>query len=150
MDNHGYVLAPLTVRSVNHHDTVLFPESFHALIDLADLFHFDLMGAALTLDAGFDSVVNHELIRSYGLEPVIKPNRRGTKDAEKIQQRLETFRDDLYTERYKVERVFAWQDTYRKLVIRYERLQCIHLGFKYVAYTLMNLRGLLRSRRNSL
>ena len=37
----------------------------------------------------------------------------------------------------------GWEDIYRKLVIRYERLQCTHLGFKYLAYSMINLRWLI-------
>ncbi|MBI5222099.1 MAG: transposase [Candidatus Magasanikbacteria bacterium] len=50
------------------------------------------------------------------------------------------FNDEIYKERFKIERTFAWQDTYRKLVTRYERLESIHNGFKYLAYSMVNLR----------
>jgi transposase len=55
----------------------------------------------------------------------------------------ENFNEEIYKERFKIERTFAWQDTYRKLVIRYEKLECTHLGFKHLAYTMINLRQML-------
>ena len=50
------------------------------------------------------------------------------------------FNEPIYKKRFVIERVFAWQDTYRKLVTRYEKLEATHAGFKYLAYAVMNLR----------
>lgn len=130
------------VRPVNEHDTTLFPDSLDGLADFASLISLDLTGSYLTLDSGFDSEYNKWLIQSHGLAPVIKPNRRGTKDEKKINRMYENFNEKIYKERFTIERTFAWQDTYRKLVIRYERLESTHNGFKYLAYAVMNLRAL--------
>jgi transposase len=145
-DNHGHCIAPLVVRAVNVHDSVLFPESLHALMESADLLNLSLVGSYVTLDSGFDSETNRELIRSYEMIPAIKPNHRGTKDTEKREERDEAFRDveHIYKERHRVERSYAWEDTYRKLVIRYEKLQCTFLGFRYLAYSMMNFRDVFK------
>lgn len=115
---------------------------------MADLVGFDLEQSSLTLDAGFDSGQNKVCVRRLKMTPVIKPNPRGTKDEKKIERMYDDFNEQLYKERYKIERTFAWADTYRKLVIRYERLDATHNGFKYLAYSVMNLRVFFR--RNSL
>ena len=57
---------------------------------------------------------------------------------------------ELYKERYKVERTFGlffrctaerdWQDTYRRLTISYDRLEEIRLGFRHLAYAMINFR----------
>lgn len=143
----GNVIAPLVVRSVNQHDNALFPESLEKLLDNAHWLGLNLIGTYFTLDAGFDSEANRVMIRWHGLIPVIKPNRRGTKDEKKLIQRYDDFKEKIYKERYKIERTFAWQDTYRKLVIRYEKLECTHLGFKYLAYAVMNLRTFFTENR---
>lgn len=128
------------VRSVNTHDNVLLPESFEKLIDTADLLGIDLTGSYLTLDAGFDSQANKTMIAWHELIPVIHPNVRNTKDEEKKELLFTDFNEPVYRERIKIERCFAWQDKYRKLVIRYEKLQATHLGFKYLAYSMINFR----------
>lgn len=130
------------VRPVNNHDSTLFPDSLDGLADFASLISLDLTDSYLTLDSGFDSEYNKQLIQFHGLTPVIKPNRRGTKDEKKINRMYENFNEKIYKERFKIERTFAWQDTYRKLVIRYEKLEATHTGFKYLAYAVMNLRVL--------
>jgi len=137
------VVAPLTVRAVNEHDTELFPHSFDALIDIAHLLDLDVKGSHITLDPGFDSMRNKWLIDFHGLVSVIKPNRRQTRQ-DLLNAKLDRFEEvkRIYKERYKIERTFAWQDNYRKLVIRYEKLQCTFLGFRYLAYSMINLRAL--------
>jgi Circularly permutated YpsA SLOG family len=45
-----------------------------------------------------------------------------------------------YKLRHTVERGFAWEDKYRKLVIRYERLEATFKGFRYLAAALVNYR----------
>ena len=45
-----------------------------------------------------------------------------------------------YKERYKVERTFGWQDTYRRLAVSYDRLEEIRLGFRHLAYAMINFR----------
>lgn len=141
-DNRGNIIAPLVVRPVNHHDTLLFNESFFGLLEVADMLEWDLQKVPITLDSGFDSEANHVTIAGQGLMPIIYPNPRNLKDQEKIDALWESFEPyrETYRQRHRIERSFAWEDVYRKLVIRYERLQCTHLGFKYLAYSMVNLR----------
>lgn len=140
MENHGFVIAPLVVRPVNNHDTILFPDSLDQLTDFASLISMDLAGNYLTLDSGFYSAYNHELIRSHEMIPVIKPNRGPLKDEKKIEAMYANFNERIYKKRFAVERTFAWQDTYRKLAQSYERLEATRSGLKYLAYSLVNLR----------
>ena len=134
------MIAPPVVRPVNNHDTTLLPDSIDRLTDFASLIGLDLTGSYLTLDSGFYSDYNRWLIRFHGMIPVIKPNRRGIKDETKLETMYVDFNEPIYKQRFKIERVFAWQDTYRKLAVSYERLEATRLGFKYLGYSLMNLR----------
>lgn len=144
MDNHGFVIAPLVVRPVNETDIALFPESFDQLTDLADLIGLDLKGSYLNLDAGFDSDANKVMIRYQEMRPNIKVNPRGTKDKSKLAERSKDFNEEIYKERFTIERTFAWQDVYRRVATSYDRLESTRLGFKYLAYSLINLRCFVR------
>ena len=64
------MLAPLVVRPINHHDNVLFNESFFGLMEVVDLLELNIDGSYLTLDCGFDSEANQVTIRGQGLIPV--------------------------------------------------------------------------------
>lgn len=143
MENQGYVVAPLVVRPVNVSDTVLLPACVEGFMDLADVLGLDTSGSCSTWDAGFDSSHNHDRLLFHGWIPVIKPNLRAQKNQERINERLDAFDEKIYKQRIKVERTYAWQDSYRKLAVRYEILEATHIGFKYLAYSMMNLKTLI-------
>jgi len=47
----------------------------------------------------------------------------------------------IFKERFRtIERIFAWEDKYRRLLLRFERQSEVHYAFKTLAYTLINLR----------
>ena len=65
----------------------------------------------VTLDPAFDSAGAAEEIEMHELVPIIKkPNPRGAKDKAKLHEQFEKFDEvkEIYKERYKVERSFAW------------------------------------------
>ena len=119
---------------------VILPESLSKLISFTASIGLNLEGSAITLDSGFDSQTNKELIRKQKMRPVISPNRRNTKKPIVIARMYRWFDKEIYKERYKVERTYGWQDTYRKLAISYDRLEEIRLGFRNLAYAMINFR----------
>ena len=46
----------------------------------------------------------------------------------------------IHALRMHVERTFAWEDKFKRLLLRFERIQQRHYGMKLMAYTLINLR----------
>lgn len=141
-DNFGNILAPSILAAVHVNDSKLFPDSLHSLTTAARTAGIDLFGSFLTLDPAFYGELNQRIIQEAGLIPVIKPNHRNTKDPKIIQQREEVFADlkPIYHLRFAVERQFAWEDKYRKLVIRYETKQEIATGGRLLAASLVNFR----------
>jgi hypothetical protein len=139
------VLAPFAVNPVNVSDTVLFDRSFTSLLEIADELHWNLRKSFMTLDAGFYSDFNRGIIRYAGMIPVVRPNPRGIKNPEKLKQIWDDFQPvaHIYKERYRIERCFAWEDTYRKLAVRYEKQQDTFMGFRYLGYSMINLRSVL-------
>ena len=139
-DNKGFIISPITVSPVNQHDTTLLPDALTGFISFSNRIGMKLESSALTLDSGFDSKVNQKNIKEQGLIPVIYPNKRNTKEPIAIARKFRWFRKDIYKERYKVERTFGWQDTYRKLALSYDKLKETRLGFRYLAYSMINFR----------
>ena len=134
------MIGPLSIKPINQQDTVILPETLSALMGFTHRIGIDLSGAALTLDAAFDSQDNQDLIKAHHLKPVIYPNRRNPKTPIVIARMFRWFDRDLYRLRYKVERTFGWQDTYRKLVVSYDRLPKIRKGCRLLAYSMINFR----------
>src|SRR6266567_4746589 len=98
-----------------------------------------LRGAYLNLDAGFDSPSNRKCIFNAGLIPNIKDNPRNHKRPKRGRKRL--FNEAIHALRMRVERTFAWEDKFKRLLLRFERIQQRHYGMKLMAYTLINLRA---------
>jgi len=138
IENNGYVLAPLPVAPVNEADTVLLPEGLKALKRVAKLTGLGLKGSYLNLDGGFDSTSNRKAIFNAGMIPNIKENPRNRQRPKRGRKRW--FNQAIHALRDRVERTFAWEDKFKRLLLRFEYHQRRHYGMKLMAYTLINLR----------
>lgn len=84
-------------------------------------------------DKAYDSDGLDQRLAAQGIE-VIAPNRRNrrkTQDGRKLRR---------YRRRWKVERLFAWADNFRRLVVRYDFYRETHQGFWHLAALLILLR----------
>src|SRR5262249_51680027 len=126
IDNHGYVLAPVPVAPVNETDMVLLPQGLNALKQVAKQVGLDLRAAYLNLDGGFDSTYNRKCIFNAGMTPKIKENPRNCKGTKRGRKRR--FNAAIHALRMRVERTFAWEDKFKRLLLRFERIQQRHLG----------------------
>ena len=138
IDNHGSVLAPVPVAPVNETDMVLLPQGLHALKQVAKEVGLDVRGAYLNLDGGCDAAHNRKCIFKAGMIPNIKENPRNRKTTKRGRKRL--FNAAIHALRMRVERTFAWEDKFKRLLLRVERIQQRHYGMQLMAYTLINLR----------
>src|SRR5712691_2189059 len=75
-------------------------------------------------------------LRSYGIE-LISPHRRNRKNRTQDRRRLRRYR-----RRWKIERLFAWLQNFRRLVVRYERYAENFLGMLYLGCCIILLRYL--------
>jgi transposase len=71
--------------------------------------------------------------------PNIPENPRNRKRPKRGRKRL--FNATIHALRLCVERTFAWEDKFKRLLLRFERIQQRHYGMKLMAYTLINLRA---------
>jgi Transposase DDE domain len=126
------------VASVNKTDMVLLPQGLRALKQVATEVGGDLRGAYVNLDGGFDSRHNRKMIFNAGMIPNITENPRHRKTAKRGRKRC--FNEAIHALRMHVERTFAWEDKFKRLLLRFERIQQRHYGMKLMAYTLINLR----------
>jgi transposase len=118
---------------------VLLPKGLPALKKVAKQGELDLRGAYLNLDGGFDSAHHRKCMFNAGLFPNIKENPRNRKRPKRGRKRF--FNEAIHALRTCVERTFAWEDKFKRLLLRFEHFQRRHYGMKLMAYTLINLRG---------
>ena len=118
---------------------VLLPDGLKALKKVAKQIGLDLRDAYVNLDAGFDSTYNRKCIFNAGMIPNIKENPRNRKTPKCGRKRF--FNEAIHALRMRVECSFAWEDKFKRLLLRFERIQQRHYGMKLLAYTLINLRA---------
>jgi hypothetical protein len=117
---------------------VLLPKGLKALKQVAKEVGLDLRGAYVNLDGGFDSRANRKCMFNAGMIPNIKENPRNSKRIKRGRKRF--FNETIHALRMGVERTFAWEDKFKRLLLRFECIQQRHYGMKLLAYTLINLR----------
>src|SRR5207247_9521349 len=98
-----------------------------------------LRGGYVNLESGFDSIHNRKCMFNAGMIPNIKENPRNRKGTKRGRKRLSNAA--IHALPMRVERTFAWEDKFKRLLLRFERIQQRHYGMKLMAYTLMNLRA---------
>ena len=91
----------------------------------------------LVADKGYDSKGLRERLRRRGLRPCI-PERRGRRLRPGPRPNLEGYR-----QRWHVERTFAWLGSFRRLLVRFERLATVYHGLLCLAAALICLRRLV-------
>jgi transposase len=93
----------------------------------------------ISLDGVYDCRENRKAIFNRGMTPNIPENPRGRKTPKRGRRRR--FDSAIFEERFRtIERVFAWEDTFRRLLLRFERISEVHYALKTLAYTMINLR----------
>ena len=138
-DSNRNVIAPFITAPGNANEIKLLPGALRPLKKTAKTLGFSLGGTTVSLDAGYDSRANRKEIFNANMVPNIKENPRNRKTTKRGRHRF--YKEEIFDERFEtIERVFAWEDKYRKLVTRYERRSVIHYGLKLIAYALINLR----------
>jgi hypothetical protein len=117
----------------------LLPKGLKALKPVAKQIGVDWRGADRNLDGGVDSRHHRKSIVNAGMIPNMKENPRHRKRTKCGRKRL--FNAPSHALRARVERTFAWEDKFKRLLRRFERIQQRHYGMKLMVYTLINLRA---------
>ena len=143
-DRHCNVIAPFIAAPGNRHESPLLLLALPQVIRIAKYVGLDLHKTIVSLDAAYDSRANRKAIFNRGMVPNIPANPRGRRAPQRGRQPL--FEQALYQERFfTIERVFAWEDKFRRLLLRFERISKLHYAMNCLAYTMINLRHFCQS-----
>ena len=92
----------------------------------------------LIADKSYDSApLRKRLKRQRGIDLICPHRRNRTKPKLQDGRKLRRYR-----RRYKIERTFAWLGSFRRLVVRYDRLITVYSGFFHLACLMITLRQL--------
>jgi transposase len=138
-DRHCNVIAPFVAAPGNRNESPLLREALPKVMHIIREVGFDLQGTIVSLDGVYDCRANRKAIFNRGMVPNINPNPRRRKQPKRGRKPI--FEPAIFKERFwTIERVFAWEDKFRRLLLRFERISGLHYAFKTLAYTMINLR----------
>jgi transposase len=127
-DGHGLPVS-LCIESASPHEVKLVDSTLVEMV-IAEAPQ-NLVG-----DNAYDSDKLDTELRQYGIE-LIAPHRSNRKNKTQDRRRLRR-----YCRRWKIERLFAWLQNFRRLVIRYERYANNFLGMLHLGCCLILMRHL--------
>jgi len=143
-DRHCNVIAPFVAAPGNRNESPLLPEALPRVTRIAQTVGLDLNQTIVSLDGVYDSRSNRKAIFNRSMIPNINPNPRGRKIPKRGRKPI--FDPAIFRERFRtIERVFAWEDKFRRLLLRFERISSLHYALKSLAYTMINLRHFCQS-----
>ena len=138
-DRHCNVICPFIAAPGNRNECPLLPEAIVSLKQMAQAIGLNLSGIIMSLDGVYDSRSNRKMIFNQGMTPNIPENVRNRKTTKRGRKRI--FDPLIFKERFRtIERVFAWEDKFKRLLMRFERLSSVHYALKSIAYSMINLR----------
>lgn len=134
-DRQGIPLAMSEPMAGNHNDLYNIEVQFEVVTATLEQADISVDGLFLNADAGFDSENFRESCNKKEINANICFNKRnGNLD------RDEYFDQELYDQRYAIERTNAWMDSYRSLLNRFDTTIESWKGFNYLAFIVIALK----------
>jgi hypothetical protein len=139
-DRNCNVIAPFVSAPGNGNESPLLRKAaLPELTRIAKVVGIDLRGTIVSLDGAYDCRINRKAIFNREMIPNINENPRGRKTSKR--GRKPFIEAEIFKERFDaIERVFAWEDKFKRLLLRVERISKLLYAFKTMAYTMINLR----------
>lgn len=134
-DGKGIPIALGNMMSGNHNDLYDIVPQFSTMIK--ELKHKNIYteNSILNADKGFDSNAFRRCCRRRNILPNIKENKRNRKRIKRGRKR--EFIQKIYQKRFVNERCFAWMDSFRTLLIRFDTSIISWLNWHYIAFFLL-------------
>jgi len=136
VDKQGQPVAMATPQSGNHHDLYEIKTLFEQMCQLLEDAGVPVKGIFLNADAGFDAEELRNLCRDREIEANIADNPRNGTLAETYQH----FDEQLYKERFVIERTNAWLDSFKILLVRFDENIDSWMAQHWMAFAVLLLR----------
>lgn len=137
----GYIVGFLPLTAGNHHDSYRLKERLSDLFKWLNELLLPFQGAYFNADGAFDTRAARKVCFNFGVTPNICQNERNRKKPRRGRKRL--FNSEIYKNRFVSERLNAWVDKFRSLLIRFEIKAIYRLGANLIAFSMINIRNLI-------
>ena len=133
------MIAPFVTAPGNRNETILLTPAISSLKRIVKLVGLDLKKSIMSLDGAYNSRSNRKAIFNLGMTPNAPENKGNRKKPKRGKK--QTFCQKIFKERFRtIERVFAWEDKFKRLLLRFEFHSINHYAMKTIAYSMINLR----------
>ena len=138
-DRNCNVITPFIKAPGNRNETILLTPALKNLVNTAKSIGLEIKNSIMSLDGGYSSNKNRKSIFNLGMKPNIPENKRNRKKPKRGRKQI--FDKKIFEERFRtIERVFAWEDKFKRLLLRFEIKSIHHYAMKTIAYSMINLR----------
>ena len=137
-DGRGIPIANGGIISGNHNDLYEVVPQYSKMISELRSVGIDVDNSIQNADKGFDSKRLRRAIMRRKMTPNIRENVRNRKTKKRGRKRF--FNQEVYNQRFVNERAFAWMDSFRTLLIRFDTLDDAWLNWHYLAFALILLK----------
>lgn len=141
-DRQGVALAMSEPQKGNHADIYQIKERVDELAAQLKDCGLSTDGLFNNADAGFDSRTFRNALGGYGIIANICPNPRNAEPKEDY-----LFDEELYKERFVIERTNAWMDGFRSILTRYDTTVSSWKGWNYLAFAVVFLKKIHKSQK---
>jgi len=131
-DGRGIPIGIGDIQSGNHNDLYQILPQFSNMIKSLNRCEIVVQNSILNTDKGFDIKTLRRACRRRNIEPNIKEKIRNRKHPKRGRKRF--FNEKIYKKRFVNERLFAWLDSFKTLLVRFDKLEkialyCLHADF---------------------
>ena len=140
-DRQGLPIAMSSPKSGEHHDVHDIEKVIGDMFNDLEKSHIRVDGLFLNADAGFDCDVLRGFLGEKEIIANICINKR-RENADDI-----FVDDELYAERYSIERTNAWMDSFRTLLNRFDTTVSSWMSWNYLAFAVLLLKKISRKQK---
>lgn len=140
-DRQGIPLAMSSPKSGEHHDVHDIENVIERMLEDLGKSNIRVDGLFLNADAGFDCDALRNIFQKKEIIANICINKR-REDADSI-----LVDEELYAERYSVERTNAWMDCFRTILNRFDTTVTSWKSWNYLAFTVLLLKKISRKQK---
>ncbi|MFK6999359.1 IS5 family transposase [Flavobacterium oreochromis] len=127
-----------TILKGNHNDLFCIVPPFSKMVKDLKLKGIYLQNSILNSDKGFDSKKFRRALMRRNVLPNIKENSRNRKTKKREKKRF--YNSAIYQKIFVNERCFAWLDSFKTLLIRFDKSDKHWLNWHYLAFALILLK----------
>ena len=138
-DKNGLPLMMSEPQAGNHNDVYEIKVLFKQMCSLLETAGIRLKGVFMNADAGFDVAALRQACADKEIEANINDNPRSSDD---LSEAYRYFDEELYKERFVIERTNAWLDGFKGLLMRFEKKIQSWMTQHFMAFAVILLRKL--------